>query len=100
MKALMVLAALVGVSACIPSHTLSEGRRHDWRCDGGAAFSLRYNSAGDAEIFAGGRTYSLPQAESGSGTRYTDGTVEYREHQGRATLSGAAGAPYENCRRG
>jgi len=99
MKKLTVGVALLALSACIPSHNLAEGRRYDWRCDGGAAFSLRYNGLGAAEVFAGGQTYALPQVESGSGTRYSNGTVEYAEHQGRATLTGATGGPYEGCRR-
>lgn len=99
MKKLIIGAALLALGACIPSHNFAEGRRYDWRCEGGAAFSLRYNGLGAAEVFAGGQTYALPQAESGSGSRYSDGTVEYSEHRGRATLTGAAGGPYENCRR-
>jgi membrane-bound inhibitor of C-type lysozyme len=100
MKKFAIGAALLALSACIPSHNLAEGRRYDWRCDGGAAFSLRYSGLGAAEVFAGGQTYALPPVESASGARYSNGTVEYWEHQGRATLTGAAGAPYENCRRG
>jgi membrane-bound inhibitor of C-type lysozyme len=99
MKRFLVAAALAALSACV-SHDFGAGRRYDWRCDGGAAFSLRYNNLGAAEVFAGGQTYNLPQAESGSGTRYSNGSVEYGEHQGRATLTGAHGGPYENCRRG
>jgi membrane-bound inhibitor of C-type lysozyme len=98
MRKLIIGTALFALSACV-SHDFGAGRRTDWRCDGGAAFSLRYNNLGAAEVFAGGQTYTLPQAESGSGARYSNGSVEYSEHQGRATLTGAHGGPYENCRR-
>jgi membrane-bound inhibitor of C-type lysozyme len=98
MKKFLLGAALLALGACV-SHNFAEGRRYDWRCDGGAAFSLRYNNLGAAEVFAGGQTYNLPQVESASATRYSDGSVEYAEHQGRASLSGAHGGPYENCRR-
>ncbi|MGE0596995.1 MAG: MliC family protein [Hyphomonadaceae bacterium] len=96
MKTLLLAAAFLSLAACASS---GASGRVDWSCDGGKAFSLRYNASGAAEVFAAGRTYTLPQAQSGSGTRYSDGTVEYREHQGSATLTGAFAGPYENCRR-
>ncbi len=96
MKKILSLAALVVLGAC--STTQSGGPRADWRCDGGAAFSVRFD--GDAaQVFAGGQLYNLPVAQSGSGARYSNGTVEYWEHQGEATLNGAQGGPYTNCRR-
>jgi len=96
MKQLLLAATLLSLAACAASDP-SVGRT-DWRCDGGAAFSVRYEG-GSAQVFAGGQTYALPQTESGSGIRYSDGAVEYREHQGQATLGGARGGPYTNCRR-
>jgi membrane-bound inhibitor of C-type lysozyme len=96
MKKILSLAALVVLGAC--STTQSGGPRADWRCDGGAAFSVRFD--GDAaQVFAGGQLYNLPVAQSGSGARYSNGAVEYWEHQGEATLNGAQGGPYTNCRR-
>lgn len=99
MKKLIALAALVALSACASAPTPG-GPRMDWRCDGGAAFSARISGGGAAEVFAGGQTYTLPHAQSGSGARYLNGSVEYWEHGGEATLSGAHGGPYNNCRRG
>jgi len=97
MKKLVLAAALVSLAACAASDP-SLGRT-DWRCDGGAAFSVRFANE-RAEVFAGGQTYSLPSAVSASGARFSDGAVEYWEHQGQATLNGARGGPYANCRRG
>lgn len=97
MKKFLLAAALLSLAACAAGGDPATGRT-DWRCDGGAAFSVRFEGA-RAEVFAGGQTYSLPQTESGSGIRYGDGAVEYREHQGEATLGGARGGPYNNCRR-
>ena len=96
MKELVLAAALaLTVSACA---TASVGGRVDWRCDGGSAFSVRIKSTGRAEVFAGGRVYDLPHVESLTGARYSDGTVEYMERAGEATLTGARGGPYANCR--
>lgn len=99
MKKLLLSAALIALSACV-SHDFGAGRRYDWRCDGGAAFSMRLTEAGNAEVFAGGQVYDLPGVIAGSGTRYTNGSVEYWEHGNEAMLNGARGGPYTNCRRG
>ncbi|HYD86352.1 MAG TPA: MliC family protein [Vitreimonas sp.] len=96
MNKLLILAALAALAACGTTQRAG-GPRADWRCDGGAAFSVRFNDNA-AEVFAGGQVYTLPAAQSGSGARYSNGTVEYWEHQGEATLNGAAGGPYTNCR--
>lgn len=96
MKKLLLLTALATLAACGTTTPSSAGRT-DWRCDGGAAFSVRFNGGG-AEVFAGGQTYTLAAAQSGSGARYSNGTVEFWEHQGGATLNGAHGGPYTNCR--
>ena len=97
MKTLLALSAIAFLAAC--AGTAGSAGRTDWRCDGGAAFSVRF-PGGAAEVFAGGQVYRLPQAQSGSGARYSNGSVEYWEHQGQATLTGAQGGPYANCSRG
>jgi membrane-bound inhibitor of C-type lysozyme len=61
---------------------------------------MRLDSGGNANVFAGGQTYTLPGVPTGSGTRYTNGAVEYWEHGDEAMLNGAQGGPYTNCRRG
>lgn len=92
MKKFAALAALAALAACATS---AGGPRIDWRCDGGAAYSARITDNGAAEVFAGGRVYTLP---SSGGDRYSDGTVTYNASNG--SLGGAFGGPYENCRRG
>jgi len=99
MKKLVLAAALLTLAACATA-TTPGGPRADWRCDGGAAFSMRLTGAGNAEVFAGGQVYNLPGVVAGSGTRYTNGSVEYWEHGNEAFLNGARGGPYANCRRG
>ena len=92
MKKLLALALLTTLAAC-GTTAQTGGPRTDWRCDGGAAYSVRINNAGAAEVFAGGQVYTL--AASGSG--YSNGQVSYANAGG---LNGAAGSPYTNCRRG
>jgi membrane-bound inhibitor of C-type lysozyme len=100
-KLLLVTALATTLAACttMSSPAPAVGERTEWKCDHGAAFSVRFTTE-SAEVFAGGQTYSLPHAQSGSGARYANGAVEYWEHAGEAMLNGAAGGPYANCRRG
>lgn len=100
MKKMIALAALALLAAC--ASTSTGGPRADWRCDGGAAFSARISTSGQgsAEVFAGGQVYQLNRVAGASGLRYSNGGVEYWERGGGATLSGARGGPYNNCRRG
>lgn len=99
MKKLMLAAALVSLAACATPAASTNSAQIQWRCDGGAAFSMHLTSAGHAEVFAGGQIYDLPGVVAGSGTRYTNGSVEYWEHGGEAMLNNAAGGPYTNCHR-
>ncbi|MBS0386136.1 MAG: MliC family protein [Proteobacteria bacterium] len=98
MKQLLALACVAALAACTTTGGATTGQIQ-WRCDNGAAFSMHLTEQGNAEVFAGGRTYTLPGVIAGSGTRYTDGTVEYWEHGNEAMLNGAAGGPYTNCHR-
>lgn len=99
MKTIAALAALALLAACSTPSAGPGGPFMQWRCDGGAAFSARITGDG-AEVFAAGQTYSLPHVAGASGARYSNGTVEYWERGGEATLGGARGGPYNNCRRG
>ena len=98
MKTILLLSAFALLSACASTGG-TIGDRMDWRCEGGAAFSARIKTNGEAEVFAGGQVYRLPHVEAASGARYSNGTVEYWERGGGANLGGAAGGPYNNCRR-
>lgn len=98
MKTILLLSAFALLSACASTGG-TIGDRMDWRCEGGAAFSARIKTNGEAEVFAGGQVYRLPHVEAASGARYFNGAVEYWERGGGANLGGAAGGPYNNCRR-
>ena len=101
MKKLAALAVLTLLAACASTGGGGPaGPRMDWRCDSGAAFSARVKGNDTVEVFAGGQVYTLPHIAGASGARYGNGSVEYWERAGGATLSGAPGGPYNNCRRG
>lgn len=97
MKRLALLGAALLAVACVS--TGPAAGRLDWSCSGGAAFSVRPKGEGHVELFAAGQIYVLAGVANASGARYADGHVEYWDRGGEATLSGAAGGPYENCRR-
>ena len=93
-RAFLLLASIATLAACSSAHSLSEGERLNWRCDGDTEFSLRH-VAGNVEVFAAGQTHHL--APTGDGV-YSNGAVTYTENNG-ASLTGAPGGPYENCNR-
>jgi membrane-bound inhibitor of C-type lysozyme len=97
MDRILIAAALLALSACAPGDAPT-GPSLEWRCDGGASFSARMTTQGNAEVSAGGQVYRLPGVPAGSGTRYTDGRVEYWQHGDEAMLNGAQGGPYSNCK--
>lgn len=99
MRALIAVFAAATLAACATPASSGAGPQIQWHCDRGAAFSMHLTADGNAEVFAGGQTYSLPGVPAGSGTRYTNGAVEYWEHGNEAMLNGAVGGPYENCHR-
>ena len=67
-------------------------------CNEGRRFTVHYEEESwCAVVFAGGEAYVLPQTVA-SPALNTDGHVEFRPVRDRATLTGAAGGPYDNCR--
>lgn len=69
-------------------------------CAGGRTFSVTYDEGYTvATVRANGATYKLPAVISGSGARYSDGKVEFWEHQGEAMLNGAPGGDTDSCPR-
>jgi len=68
-----------------------------WHCPTGSSFAVYFDAQGAAVVSAANQKYVLPPARSASGARYAEGNVEFREHQGKATLLGAAGGPYREC---
>lgn len=97
-KLILLLATAFALVACATDgggETVGAGAT--WRCDGGKQFRVSFTRSG-ARVSAAGRTYNLPH-RTGGGARYVNGGVEYWERAGTASLTGAAGGPYRNCRR-
>ena len=98
----LAFAALLLLSACGTMFPIETPVGHPvapgitWRCDGGHAFRAHLGSSG-AHVNAGGHDYALPHVQ-GQGARYAGGGVEYWERAGTASLTGAPGGPYQNCR--
>jgi membrane-bound inhibitor of C-type lysozyme len=94
MKLLPLSLIALGLLGC---STVAKPDRFTFACASGSSFTVSYDGKGAAMVEAGGKSYTLPSALSGSGARYSDGSVEFWEHQGKATLTGAVGGPYEAC---
>jgi membrane-bound inhibitor of C-type lysozyme len=74
------------------------GKVFTYACASGRTFSVTYDGGFTvATVKADGQTYELPAAMSASGARYTDGKVEFWEHQGEAMLNGTAGGDTGSC---
>ena len=102
MRRVLLLGAVAVLAACSTLESAggggSIGNRINWHCDGGHAFNVGF-TRNSAQVSVNGRTYNLVHAQSASGARYSNGSVEYWEHAGQVQLSGVAGGPYVNCRR-
>ncbi len=102
MKPMLFALAALTLGGCAVLDDLSGGGealsgQMIWRCEGGASFSAQILSDERARIVADGHTYTLPR--TGPGARFANGGVAYGERAGGATLEGAAGGPFRNCRR-
>ena len=79
--------------------THAVGDEFAFACANHVHFTVQYEDDDScAVVSAGGQTYRLGSAIAASGARYSDGRVEFWEHHGDASLTGAAGGPYANCR--
>jgi membrane-bound inhibitor of C-type lysozyme len=101
-KRVLILVGLAALAACSTLGSVggggSIGNRINWHCDGGHSFTVSF-TRNSALVSVNGRTYNLVHAQSGSGARYSNGSVEYWERVGQAQLTGTPGGPYANCRR-
>src|SRR5262245_62162317 len=102
MRALLILVSFAALAACTTLDSIggggSIGNRINWHCDGGHTFTAAF-TRNSAQVAVNGSTYILPHAQSASGARYSNGSIEYWESGGQVQLSGVAGGPYVNCKR-
>lgn len=72
-----------------------------YACSGGKSFTASYRLNGRvARVTAGGQTLTLREARSGPGARYAYKDILLSTKGAAATLDGAPGGPYRNCRTG
>lgn len=91
----------VAVMTKTPAVADAVAERHDYACADGAAFEVGYDEGYTfAEVTMGDRAWRLPAKMSASGSRYSDGKVEFWEHQGEAMLNGAPGGDHRSCTTG
>ncbi|MDX2238728.1 MAG: MliC family protein [Hyphomonadaceae bacterium] len=92
------VVALAAVAACqtAPSPDAA-GQTFIWVCPDNTEFEVAFDASGTAKVFVRGRSYDLPGVPAGSGTRYSDGRVEYWERGGEAMLTGAPGGDLFQC---
>lgn len=71
---------------------------HVYACPDGSEFEVGYDEGYTfAEVTVGDKSWRLPAQASASGSRYSDGSVEFWEHQGEAMLNGAPGGDRRAC---
>ena len=99
MKRALAASFALALLACSPqAQTSQTDKTVTFACANGKSFTVTYDEGDKAAVVkAGAETYRLPVAVSGSGARYSDGKVEFWEHQGEAMLNGASDGPYESC---
>ncbi len=64
----------------------------EYDCGSGSGVRVKWWK-GKAEVFFGKEEWTLPLALSGSGARYSDGTREIWEHQGKLRVDDGVSAP-------
>ena len=111
MKRFLIAASLLALCACntqAPAPTTSSTDTatdagasvitETFACANGASFTAA-SSGDDVTVTAGGQTYHLHTTTptTAAGQTYSDGHVEFWEHQDMGSLTNAAGGPYDQC---
>lgn len=68
-----------------------------YTCASEQTFLVVYRAGEEADLIFGTRTFTLKQTPTGSGFKYTDGTVTLSGRGDQATLEGAPGGDLRNC---
>lgn len=68
-----------------------------YACAAERGFSVVYNAGESADLLIGDSSFTLKQLQSGSGFRYSDGTVTLAGKGKEAMLEGAPDGVYRDC---
>ena len=101
MKVLIACACFVGLLGCSPQDkqaAAADTETFTFACANGKTFSVSYDEGFTvATVQSDGQTYKLPAIIAASGSRYSDGKIEFWEHQGEALLHGTPAGELNSC---
>lgn len=66
-------------------------------CAGEQTFSVVYKKGEEADLIVGAKTFTLKQVPSGSGFKYSDGTLTLSGRGQQVMLEGAPGGTLRGC---
>ncbi len=104
-RGILATMSVLALSACasspFPTAADATDAAQTYACAGGKSFTAACDLKGErVSVSAGGRAYSLRHVPSGSGVKYARDGVELHAKGTEATLDGASGSPYRDCRTG
>ena len=100
MKAFLACSCFVALLACSPQDkpAAADAEVFTFACANGKTFSVTYDEGFTvATVKSDGQTYKLPAVIAASGSRYSDGKIEYWEHHGEALLHGTPAGELNSC---
>lgn len=99
MRALLACSCFVSLLGCSPQDkTAAAAEAFTFACANGKTFNVSYDEGFTvATVRADGNTYKVPAVMAASGSRYSDGKIEFWEHQGEALLHGTPVGELNNC---
>lgn len=101
MRTLLLSALAISLAGCVapPAAPDVAGEQYTYACTGGKSFHVGFDEGFTfARVTTGKATYQVPAVIAASGSRYSDGKVEFWEHHGEAMLNGVPGDTYEDCK--
>ncbi|MDP3737218.1 MAG: MliC family protein [Hyphomonadaceae bacterium] len=101
MKAILACSCFFALLGCAPQGkpaAEANAESFTFACANGKTFSVTYDEGFTvATVKADGQTYKLPAIIAASGSRYSDGKIEYWEHHGEALLHGTPAGELNGC---
>lgn len=100
MRAILACSCFFALLGCAPQDKLAatDAEVFTFACANGKTFSVTYDEGFTvATVKSDGQTYKLPTVIAASGSRYSDGRIEYWEHHGEALLHGTPAGELSSC---